>query len=97
MLVCIEMNVSFFVANDDRSVISVDIEAIHRITIWDFLELSKAERDFVKWFNSQTLRGLRGLSIVGGSSEIQNSSQEQICEEFIRMINSPTLEDPDIF
>ncbi len=91
------MNISFFVASDDRRVISIDIEAIRSITMWDFLKLSKAERNFVNWFNSQTLRGLRDLSIVGGSSEIQNSPQAQICEEFMRMIDSPTLEDPDIF
>lgn len=91
------MNVSFFVANDDRCVISVDSEAIHRLTIWDFLELSRTERSFVCWLYSETSCGLIGLSIVGGSSEIQNYSQDQLCEEFMRMINSPTLKDPDIF
>lgn len=89
------MNISFFSPKDDDSVV-IDFDVIREITKDQFQKLSVIERNFVLLIQRELGKGLQGIHTLG-TTRLQDSSQESICAEFLRMFNARSLEDPDIF
>lgn len=79
-------------------VINVDHKLVSSIgiDIYDFLD--ESELTFVLWYQREIYRGLfPPVSFLVNPSVADIYDQEKVCKEILDFINSPTLDDPDLF
>jgi hypothetical protein len=96
---------TFLPRTDEKSdSIMVDDEVIMNLTHEEMLMLQPSEKEFVEWYwHGKKVLGLR-YGIFSGHPFPDSDSlldmkygQEEFCAEVMRMINAPTIPDPDFF
>jgi hypothetical protein len=89
-----------FVSSSDS--IKVDEEIVLNLTPTQITELKRSEAEFVLWYKNEKKRGLRYIVLSGDPRRPEKSisditDQEALCEEYMRMVNAPTIPDPELF
>jgi len=91
------MNISFFMSDKSGQGLLVDNEVVLGIQRHQFWKLSQHERDFLLWYiNEVRTEGLECLHIAC-TRESFDMSQEEICFQFMSMIRSENIPDPEMF
>lgn len=80
----------------------VDTNVLDSLRAEDMDQLSMAQRRFVLWYRAQRAKGLKQIHIGGDpvleltGDPLLDVPQEEVCAEFMRMVNAPDVPDSSI-